>query len=644
MIAAFLLLYVLLEVRQPYFFLWDDNAAYFLPVYVHNWRAVMHEHVVPLLNMHQYLGQTHLAQGQSAVLYPLGYVGVGLALLFNKPFAAIDIVTIMHLLIAAVGMYAVARANGSWCTTAALAGLAYGTLPFAVLMAQSWMTMTYVLAFLPWYWLVMQRFVSEPTVGRGVLVGATRVLFVMVGAVQYVVVLLVVEVVYLLLQPRPVQRVLLWPYAVSLVVTPLLGAPVLLPMLEAQRLSAYRHESLSYGEFISFALPLGAWLKAQFFLFAGRTIHGASSAIFYIGLPAIVLFGVILWHGRYTRRIVSLGTVTVVAFVFSTAAWSILYQLPYVQLFRWSFRFYGISMFFLLATLATWQHWRAVMNGVLVLTVISNFFVVLRTRDGMLSMLRLHPESVPAIPADGRVASYVSRHNDTTAIAPELLFHSATLFGAYHVGGYDPIVAKKNFDASGGLFNASQYHELTTSVRERWNAWGVRFVIVPRRDVSTVLAQSGFHVASTHGDYVVVENAQRRPLAFLASAPQQALSTHMNSVGVNIRYQTPTPDVLTVAVAALEYDVTINGQPTTWQEDAWGRMRIAVPSGEHEVHIRYRATAFRLGVALTVATVLVLARLGFGAQQLAYIPRNRAKEIQETNVRGHGNDNNERKW
>ncbi len=70
-----LLLLLGLQLIEPYFFLRDDNATHFLGAYTYAYEAVVLGRELPLLNQHQFLGNTFLAAGQTGVflgaLYPL---------------------------------------------------------------------------------------------------------------------------------------------------------------------------------------------------------------------------------------------------------------------------------------------------------------------------------------------------------------------------------------------------------------------------------------------------------------------------------------------------------------------------------------------------------------------------------------------
>ena len=103
-----------LELRHPNYFLWDDNAAYFLPAYVYNWRSLVQSGSFPELNLHQYLGYQYLGGGQPGALYPPVYVALGLSrLLLGDLRHAVDLLAIGHLLAAALTAWIAERGTGA---------------------------------------------------------------------------------------------------------------------------------------------------------------------------------------------------------------------------------------------------------------------------------------------------------------------------------------------------------------------------------------------------------------------------------------------------------------------------------------------------------------------------------------------------
>ena len=106
-IILFIISFILiLEYKETYFFLYDDNATYYLPFFKYNWQALVNNLTIPFINFHQYLGHLYLGQGQTAVFYPLIYISVAISkILTSEYFATIEILVIIHFLISCVGMY-----------------------------------------------------------------------------------------------------------------------------------------------------------------------------------------------------------------------------------------------------------------------------------------------------------------------------------------------------------------------------------------------------------------------------------------------------------------------------------------------------------------------------------------------------------
>ena len=122
--------FLITEWYHPYFFLHDDNRAQYLPYYVHNYRALMNGEIA-VFNFHQFMGTTHLANGNAAALYPLSVLSVGLSqLLFGHVFAAIDITVYLHMLLGAWGFMALMRRLGRSWGASFFSGLTWPLISF----------------------------------------------------------------------------------------------------------------------------------------------------------------------------------------------------------------------------------------------------------------------------------------------------------------------------------------------------------------------------------------------------------------------------------------------------------------------------------------------------------------------------------
>ena len=99
-----------LQAAFPSYFLWDDNATFFLPQYAFNWRTLAEHGELPLVSFHQYLGYLYHGSGQSAVLYPVVYLAAGLSqALLGDLRHTMDVLATLHLAAGALAMSVLLR-------------------------------------------------------------------------------------------------------------------------------------------------------------------------------------------------------------------------------------------------------------------------------------------------------------------------------------------------------------------------------------------------------------------------------------------------------------------------------------------------------------------------------------------------------
>ena len=352
------LYFAVLELREPFYFLWDDNASFFLPCYVYNHDSVIGRGELPHLNYHQYLGHTYLASGQTAVLYPPLYLGLALTRLgWGDLRAVIDVLAVLHFLAAALGMYFLLRRFAVRPVSAVAVALLWMSSPFLVVVTRSWIFVAYAAALLPWGLWALERLLERPSAPRVFAVATVKALFLYQGYVQYAVLATLFEGLYVLLRwlagadLRAQWKRHAAAYAGALAAAAALAAPVLFPMLHAKQVSAYRTGSLSFEEFISNALDLGTFFSAQLFQFEPRALHLSTGAIFYVGIPNLLALAALVRARRRRPFLLALG-VALTALVLSTKAFGIMYHLPVLSSFRWPFKSYLIVLAFLAIPLA----------------------------------------------------------------------------------------------------------------------------------------------------------------------------------------------------------------------------------------------------------------------------------------------------
>ena len=648
---------VALELNEPNYFLRDDNAAYYLPVYVHGVDSLFGSGELAQLNYHQYLGQPHLAMGQTATLYPPVYVAAAIQRLWpgSDERGMIFLLVLGHLLASAAGFYLLAR---SWTVPpwiAAGSTLLWATFPFLLVVSRNWVIVAYAAAWLPWSLFFLDSWLSRGM--RWGLAGyaVAKALFCFQGYAQFVILATLFEAVYVglrtLLEHRLAQPGW-WRRAfgavAGLAASGGLAAPLLLPMWQAKEASQARAGDLSLEEFLSNPLDLGIFLKTQAFLVADRAIHQGTGAIFYLGLPVAVVLGVGLVillkrRSRLGRQPAILVGAALVALLLSTEAVRVLHAVPLLGSFRWPFKSFLWVLFFgalafavVLGRMAAGSRKSAVLAAVALSLGIAGNVVATHGDDWdrpfgpnqvtrSVAELRQHAEdalagprsSLGSNPESGRlVAMWMSHGQDD--IERFLTHNYATLAGASSLGGYEPLIPRLNFDLAKGLEYSNIWrYELTRDSLDYLSEWSVRWLLMPDKPRNRALVSSvpelKIRGEPSLDGLLVVENTAAAPYAFLEpddGGTRLPLPVEFGASGLRVDLESASVrgGLLRLQVAPLDgYRWTADGASMgPIGVDGGGHVVLEVPPGTESVEVRYAATAFRLGVALSLVTALLL--------------------------------------
>ncbi len=212
--------------------------------------------------------------GQPGVFYLPQYIALILSnFIWGQPFAAIDLMAIMHGLLAVAGTYFMLRHLGTTSTAAAFGALT-GFSAFFVWVGQSWVTATILCAWFSWMIWAALRYVAKPSTGRAALVMFFRLGLLYAGHSQFFVLAFLFEhlfaLTYTLVEKLPHRLLRCTKYAALSLPTALLGLPFLLLVNTEMGRSLLRSEALSYGQFSSIRLwpPLGllgnCWCSFQY--------------------------------------------------------------------------------------------------------------------------------------------------------------------------------------------------------------------------------------------------------------------------------------------------------------------------------------------------------------------------------------------
>ncbi|MEM6454582.1 MAG: hypothetical protein AAF772_05775 [Acidobacteriota bacterium] len=648
-----------LQQLEPYFFLWDDNVTYHLPVLSHNARAVFDAGTLPHVNLHQYLGQPHLAMGQTAALYPPAYLGLLIARLLGDLRALPDILVTLHLIVAALGMHVLLRLHGARPWIASAGGLLWITAPFVPLAARSWLLIGYVAALLPWNLFCLERLIRRPTLNAIVALAGVKALLFLQGYVQYAVLAATFDGIYIVVGwlLRREMRAAAWAtvraYALALLATGAFAAPLLVPMLEAARASAYRATRLGYDEFISNTMPFGAFAQAQILRMVDGAIHQASGALFYVGLPVLALLASLLLPSRLRdprlRPLLAALITGGCALLLSTRLHGVLYHVPLYSSFRWHFKLFLIALVFWLVAAGGAAEALARRRGrapaavacalvaalALQLAIVAvpawrqpfgpNRLVapVETLRDDVAAQLGARDPVRPS----GRVVS-MWMHPHHPRIERLLPFHFATLAGVYHMGGYEPLIGAESLALAMHLEYSNIFrYRLEPRVLQQLELWGVRWLLLPDQPnlrASLDAFPGRIAVRRTHADVLVAELTRALPLISYADRPATAVDAvwGINEIVIDAAGADAPPGdgarVLRLALAPLPWWTwSVDGAPmgAAAFDAATRQMVLDVPAGARQVTVRYRNVPFTIG--------LTIALFSFGAVLAAAIVRRR---------------------
>lgn len=633
---ATIALFALLERARPAYFLWDDNASENLPAFALAWRALTGEGVLAHLNLHQYLGQIWLGNGQSGVLYPPIYLAAGLASWVCGDLRwTIELLAIGHLALGAAGMVLLVRHHRVSATVALGVGLLYVTFPFLAQVSRNWIFVAFVAGLAPWSLLALTRVIETPSRGAALALGGVKALLFYQGNVNFAVMLALLEGVFLLAvlasrsssSARP--RDVLASCSGALLATAALAAPLLLPMLEAQQLSATRSTRLPFAEFFSNRLQLGVVSKAQLGWMVERAIHQSSGALFYFGLPCLVLLAALALPAVRRQRDshVALGGALTAgcALVLGAGGVAVFYPLPLLSSFRWPFKYYLFFLLFAAIALgmgadALCRHGRSARTlalGLLAAGLAGNVLVLFaprwdrafgpnRVTEDVSALQRDIGATLPTL-TEGRVVSLWQRHID--ARTPRFLTHDwATLIGAYHLGGYDPLIARRNFELAMHLEYSNIFrYALDPRVLAYFDRWSVRTLIAPARDDYALRLARWPQLRLYYRDALlqVWENTTAWPVCSFREDPTAPVAYRWRTNGL-----TAEPGgrggLLRFGVAPLPWwFVSIDGGPRQpASEGADQQVEVQVPAGTRKVELIYVDVPFRFGVAIAVAFLL----------------------------------------
>ncbi len=655
-----LLVFVFIEFRRPYFFLQDDNRVYYLPVFSHAFRSLMSGELT-LYNFHQFLGTPSLASGQSGALYPLTYIAVGLSnLIWGHVFASIDILVISHLIIGGVGIFYLLSFFDVDQRVAWLAGLTWPLSSFVVYASDSWVIISYAAAYFPWILLCSLRLYKRPSLQAMLWVVAVRILLFYSGHIQYFVYSVIFEFLTVGLyvytgsergERKSRSLKFFIKHLESYIYVLFLSLPLLLPMWNQMLISGERSGRTPLGNFFSLYFPIDQLLLGFFFPFLQPDKNTRYpfmnllnlSHIGYLTVSLLLIGIVLLFISRARKSPLYPAKMSVFIIPAILAAlWTtslefncVIYLIPILNRFRWSFKLVFFLDFYLIVIAAfalavIVKHFpkkefaKNVMISIMITVQVFNF-IFLYTATPIKSFTVNYNDRLPLEEplkdelTPGRILSVEydipvnpENFNNVALPASSIGYNYATLWNLDHFAGYEPMLSKTNQEACLNLdFTGSaleEWFEYAEVIKYFRNA-GVKWYIVPS-DKSEAMSETlnSYGIISMYEDdtRTVFYDADGFPMAFVENDTDKSWDSVKTSAN-SIHLHTNTDRSETIVFNYIYnpfFNAYIDGQKVSLNKQGPLHMSVVVPEGSHDIVIRYSDPYFNIGIVIAGLFVL----------------------------------------
>lgn len=638
--GIFVFLFVVMEFAYPRYFSYDDNTNFGI-TYEFNFNTVLQRKQVPLVNFHQYMGQTYLGQGQTGVFFLPAYVSVALSRIFTgDALWNIDILVFLFLLAAALAMYRLLLELGVSEPRACAGALLWVTMPFVFTVSRSWVFVAYMAFWIPLNFFLMLRLVKGASPGLWLLFVLLRVFMLYNGYVHYFHILFVMELIFwgiCRIMNQWWSRGFFWRYLASYAVTALLSLPMLLPMYRVSALSAERGAPLHFDEITQFALTLPVFLKAQLFEFSSW-VFTAPGPVFYAGIPLFLIvflsFHKDIRKGALGKPIGVLGFCSLAAFLLSTKIYGIFSFLPTFSMFRWPCKYYLLFLFFFVAVcILIWQALddadfrlgEAAAPVLIGISLTANAGLAFYSGDLLRYGLKYEnpPDIYRQLKKEKQGYFFTGWVKDSPRFVSPMLMtgFSATQAGLYHFAGYDPLVSSVNLQNSLGLRYLAIYQQPPDAeLFDLLSAKSVRYMVTENSEENFRKFREFSSLKFLYkNDFILIfENSDALPIVSFQQNPLQEVPFHFGTNEITVYPQ--GSGLLNISLAPIEgYRVYFDGKlsPQSVQAVPMNRgqyrtfepVQISVPQGVQTVSLKYEDPWFTAGLilsALSLAAVLAV--------------------------------------
>jgi hypothetical protein len=588
-------------------------------------------------------------------------------ILFGHVFAAVDILVIVHLLIAGLGAYFLLQYFRPSRGAALFAGLTWPLCGFVLFSSNSWVIISITAAYFPWILLISFCFFRKPSRKLFVAGIIVRLLLFYGGHIQYFVYSVIFEAftlsLYVLFSSESKRRVqslfrYVRSFALTYVCVLVLSLPLLLPMFHLTSISASRSGALPFDIFSEYPYSFLQLILAFLFPFLKSDIHNSGAiwnfaSLAHIGYATIIILlvgAILFFHERSrNRQIRPTAEMSVfliaagLAFVWATSTLfnRLIYLLPILNRFRWPFKLTFFLCFYMIMIAAF--VFSSFLNRLkpnivkqrfllcaIVLIQLANFWIlyaVLPYRD-----FGEHHADQPPLQEElrdtlegGRILTYGfdtwcrSTSNDRPyQTAPTLSFNYATLWGLDYFAGYEILLPSTNSKVTFGLNITGILRSNLSPPMDVMREAGVCWYIVPSDKAVTIWAEyPEWQIRPELSDdfRTVFFDPKAQPIFSDSSGqPIQAdqIGRPANTIELTINAQREETISVRYILNPFLKAYSEDGTALTITPVNAVHFKISVPAGTSHVTIRYSDPYFRVGsIASGVGLVLITAGVLF---------------------------------
>lgn len=638
--------FIALELKQPYYFLQDDNRDYLLPDIVHSYRSLAAGEIAQY-NPHQYSGTPFLATGVAGTLFPLTYLSAWASLaIFGHYYASIDILVLIHLTAGAIGVFLLLRLIFADGRAALFGALAWPLNSFGIYVTSSWFWVGAVIAYCPWMAYFAVKCASRFTRWRFAAIIASRLLLLSAGHVQYFIYTALLEVMVFAFawairlrehRDRVAGARSCMDYIATWLCFVLLAMPLLLPMWHQTALSATRSAPLSWTEFNNGSYRLDHWLTGLLNPFSSKcdlptpALGWENTSLYHLGhigylslllMPAglAAIFG----NSRKRHWVISFAAAGLLLLLCSMNAFAwVAYHLPIINRFRWTFKFQLFVNFFLLLiaaagvaqVLSRLQRgpWARVAFALVFCGTLLNFLLLYTICPPR--AFRTHVDRVPLEEplqsriGDGKVIT-IGFHWEDQRSLPSLGYNYATLWGVYHVAGYDPLVTRDNAIAGLWMNHFASYNDsLDDLPLDTLRTLAVRYYVVAAYSpqYGPGLLARGMHLFYKDAWRTVYRDPEAKSLIYEEKKGHN-IEYDISANAIRVKVRQNVPDRLHIGFLWNEFFSAVmdKDRPVRIGKGSAGQMIIDVPAGSHTVVLKYRDPYYARGLWVAGFTLFIL--------------------------------------